>query len=263
MLGFLKSLLRRRPGLALEFAALSERGLVRPENQDHFFAEPGAGVFCVADGMGGGEGGAMASDIAAGRVRSAARGSCGFPERLKGIGEAIHAANDDIRAFAAKAGYRQMATTVTVLALDVEAGGTGVIGYVGDSRVYRLRDRRLFQLTHDHTLAGELSRSRFASRAFGGRLEQRAGMLSHVLTRAVGIEPDVQTEWRKIDVRPGDIYLVCTDGVYDMLDEETMTAAFEPGAPLDETVQRLSRAIVAAGAQDNYTIVAVKIGGAK
>ena len=262
MFEFVKSVFcRRKTGVPVEFATLSERGLVRPDNQDHFLVLCERGFFCVADGMGGGEGGAKASEIACAAMKRMVSRSKDFPGMVKAAAGAVCEANSEIREYAKKAGYRQMATTVTALMIDRERTGDGVIGYVGDSRAYRYRGGELAQLTHDHTLAGELSRSKAASRAAAAQLGARAGMLAHILTRAVGIEPDVQTEWRKIDVKSGDLYLVCTDGVYDMLAQETIREACAAGGQTDEIVRRLARLIVEAGAEDNYTIVAFRIGG--
>lgn len=259
MFDFMRGLFRREGEIALEFAAVSERGLVRPDNQDHFTVHQESGVFCVADGMGGGEGGAKASEIACASISRAASDRGDFPERIKRIAAAVREANGEIRKYAKKAGFRQMATTVTFLAVERRTG-VGVIGYVGDSRIYRFRDGELTQLTHDHTLAGELSR-RAATRALANQLDGRAGALSHVLTRAVGIEPDVQTEWRKIDLRAGDMYLICSDGVYDMVAAGGLREAFAAGGTPQEVADRLAGRVVDGGAEDNYTAIVLRIGG--
>ena len=258
MIEFLKGLFRRKGGIELEFAAISECGLVRRDNQDHFAAHPDSGVFCVADGMGGGEGGAKASEIACAKVSKAASDKTDFPERIRRIASAVRAANGEIREYAKNAGYRQMATTATILAVEKRTG-VGVIGYVGDSRVYRFRGGELTQLTHDHTLAGELSR-RAATRALADQLDGRAVALSHVLTRAVGIEPDVQTEWRKIDLHDGDMYLICSDGVYDMVAAGGLRDVFAAGGTPQEIADRLAVKVVDGGAEDNYTAIVLKTG---
>ena len=135
--GFLSRLfssVRRRR--ILDVASLSACGLVRADNQDHFLVNRGRAFFCVADGMGGGEGGAEASDIVCRCIGKAVACRTPFPERVHRAAEAIRTANREIRAYAQKAGYRQMATTVTVFAVDERAKDpSAVIGYVGDSRV--------------------------------------------------------------------------------------------------------------------------------
>ena len=241
----------------LHFHSLSEKGPVRKENQDHFHVSSDRRLFCVADGMGGGEGGAKASEIACSAVACGDDGARDFTSRISRISRSIIKANSDIRIYARQAGYRQMATTVTVLAFD-EKAQCAVIGYVGDSRVYRYRNGKLSQLTHDHTLAGELGR-RTIPQSLLERFSAGADRLSHILTRAVGIEADIQTEWRKVDVQDGDMFLVCTDGVYDMAGEDGMAAAFATSGGVCKTAaEALADAIVAAGAMDNYTMIVVK-----
>ena len=256
MFGFLKRLFRRSP-LVVETASLSACGPVRSENQDHIMVRRKRLTFCVADGMGGGEGGAKASEIVCSDLAATVSRFQDFGERVRACAEAIRAANAHIRDFAKQAGYRQMATTVALLALDGSEGRVGVVGHVGDSRVYRYRDGQLTQLTHDHTMVGELSRSA-TGRKMASDLVTRANPLSHVLTRAVGIEREVQPEWRKIDITPGDIYLICSDGVYDMVADEGLRAALEEGGAAREIVARIEARVVAAGAADNYSLVVVR-----
>ncbi len=264
MLAFLKRLLDRRPAMRqrLDVATVSACGLVRPDNQDHFLVDDEHAFFCVADGMGGGEGGALASDIACRCLGDAAGRSSSFLARVQRVSEAIRTANAEIRNHARQAGYRQMATTVTALTIDPTDMTSAVIASVGDSRVYRFRGGALTQLTHDHTLAGELNR-RGAMRGYAAGLDARVGSLSHVLTRAVGIEEDVQPDWRSIDVQEDDWYLLCSDGVYDMVSDEALSAAFAAGGSAADMAARLEGRVVAEGATDNYTLVVVRIGGAQ
>lgn len=246
-----------RPACPLSAASLSERGLVRRDNQDHLFVRRTARSYCVADGMGGGEGGAEASRIVCSELASAVAASKDFADRVRGVAEAIHASNAKIREYAASAGYRQMATTVTVFLVDPEGGRVGVIGHVGDSRVYRFRKGSLVRLTHDHTIAGELGRSP-AANALAGDMGGRRHVIAHVLTRAVGIEPEVQPDWRRIDIKPGDVFLLCSDGVYDMAMESGIEAAMAAGGSPRDIVRRIAADVVAAGAEDNYSMIVVK-----
>lgn len=261
MIAFLKRLGWLRPRRRrLEFAALSEKGLVRTENQDHYLAKPSRAFFCVADGMGGGEGGAEASAIVCRCLDEAVARRSSFSERIRRSAEAILCANDRIRQFARAAGYRQMATTVVLFAVDDGEHASAVIGSVGDSRVYRFRDGALAPLTHDHTMAGELSR-RGAMRGLVPGLGGSIGALSHILTRAVGIEPTVQPDWRRVDLREGDWYLICSDGVYDMVSEKGLRKAFAAGGSPAEVVSRIEGKILEGGAGDNYTMIAIRVGG--
>lgn len=264
MFRFLKKILSRPgPALSVDCASVSERGLVRADNQDSLLIRDDCRVYCVADGMGGGEGGAEASAIMCRTLDKSVVGRLDFSGRIKAMAAAVHEANAEIRAFARRAGYRQMATTVAMMSLDLDsAAPTAIIGYVGDSRVYRLRSGELARLTHDHTLAGELSR-RASVRAAAGKLGADADRLSHVLTRAVGIEGDVQTEWRRVDLAPGDAYLVCSDGVYDMAGDAGIRDALASAATARDAVSALAEKTVAAGAADNYTMIVLKLGGAQ
>jgi len=260
--GFFKWIRRRfsRPSLAMSAASLSERGLVRRDNQDHLLVRRTARSYCVADGMGGGEGGAEASRIVCAELSSAVAANADFADRVRGVAAAIHASNTKIREYAASAGYRQMATTVTVFLVDPDSCRVGIIGHVGDSRVYRFRKGSLARLTHDHTLAGELGRSA-AANALAGDLGGRRHVIAHMLTRAVGLEREVQPDWRKIDIKPEDWFLLCSDGVYDMVPEPKLEAAFAAGGAPRDVVGRIAAEVVAAGAEDNYSMVVVKAGG--
>ncbi|MCR5414917.1 MAG: protein phosphatase 2C domain-containing protein [Kiritimatiellae bacterium] len=260
MMEMLKRLCGRKPCRARHYdiAVKSERGLVRADNQDNLLVCRERSLFCVADGMGGGQGGAEASAIACKALDRTVKAGADFSERIRAAGASIHGANCEIREFARKARYSRMATTVTVLSIDDEPEPSAVIAYVGDSRVYRLRDGKLEPLTHDHTLAGELSR-RPSMRSMIARLGWREGQLSHVLTRAVGIEPDVQPDWRKIDVRPDDVYLLCTDGVYDMVDDKGIEEVLAMKRAASEIADELERRIILGGAIDNYTMIVLRI----
>ena len=173
---------RRR--FKVDVASASECGLVRKDNQDHLVADSKTLVFCVADGMGGGEAGGQASDIICRSIDSALREHVGFADRVRLVDDAIRRADDEIRAIASSAGYRQMGSTVAVLISDGKR--IAAVGNVGDSRVYRLRDGKLQQLTRDHTLT-EAILSHRPPQGVKPLADVRALALSHVLTRAVGV----------------------------------------------------------------------------
>lgn len=259
MLEFLKSLFRKKRFL-VDVASISERGLVRAENQDHVFVNRERTTFCVADGMGGGEGGATASEMVCLFMSKAVAKNGDFGERVKRVDDAFRAANAAIRAYAYRAGFKQMASTATVLMADETDGRQAVVGFVGDSRVYRCREGLLTLLTHDHTMAGELMR-RTAGQAMSVEFHGRQHALAHVLTRAVGVEAGVKPEWRKIDMRKGDVYLICSDGVHDMLSSEEIRALLSADEKAQDLVEGLSKKILSAGAVDNYSMVVLKIGG--
>ena len=109
-------------------------------------------------------------------------------------------------------------------------------------------------------MAGELSR-RGSMKGLSEGLGLRIGKLSHVLTRAVGIESEVQPDWKKVDLREGDWILICSDGVYDMVSDEGIREAFAAGGRAEDVAARLERKTLDGGAVDNYTMVVVKVGG--
>lgn len=236
---------------------MSDCGLVRPENQDHLLVNRRALVFCVADGMGGGQGGSEASAAVCRCLADALRRRIGFGACARRVDAAIHQADQEVRAYATKAGFSQMGSTATVLAVDGESGRRAIVGNVGDGRVYRLRDGELRQLTNDHTVSSEMHRTVMPSsvRPF---FDLRAAALSHVLTRAVGAGSRV--EWRKVDVREGDVFLVCSDGVHGVVPPVSLRGALSCGRA-KEAVSRLRALVLGGGAPDNFSAIVVRIGG--
>ena len=256
----LEWLLSKRGRLELDVACISERGLVRRDNQDNLFIDRRRSVFAVADGMGGAQGGAKASEIVCTRLAEASEGARNFEDLMRKSADAISKANHEIREYAYSAGYRQMGTTLVTLFVDNSGRNGAVLAHVGDSRAYRIRGGTLERLTHDHTIAGELSR-RSSCRGLLEELQGRAGPLSHVLTRAVGIEETVLADWRRVDIHPGDIYLLCSDGVYDMLPDKALaTVCNAPLASAHDIVTHIAKGVLAAGAEDNYTCIVIKAG---
>ena len=146
-----------------------------------------------------------------------------------------------------------MGTTITVALLD---DGVVWFGHVGDSRAYLIRDGELEQLTDDHSLVGELVRSGKLSAAEAQTHPQRS-----VITRAVGTDPDVDVDTFPIEPQPGDVFLICSDGLTDMVDDETILDIVERHRDdLDAAVRELVRAANRSGGEDNITIVAFEVG---
>lgn len=244
----------RKPAPKTAFASASECGPERDENQDCFFADAKRRVFCVADGMGGGQGGSRASATACAMIGEAVARPGSFRERIRSIGRAIDGANEGILRFAANAGYDRMGTTVALLAVGGPVGSgpaTAVVAHVGDSRVYLFRKGSLVRLTRDHSLVED------SGVAFSPLL--RRTNLSHVLTRAVGIERSVRPGWRKIAVCPGDMFLLCSDGVCDMVPDDSIRFAFAAGKTPGGVVKILERKTLMAGAMDNYTMIVAAV----
>lgn len=230
MFGFLRKL------FGFEVASASDAGLVRSDNQDCLLVDNAQRVYCVADGMGGGEGGAIASKLVCDAIGRSAGGK-DLSGRVCAIDAAIGRANVDIQERAANLGYSGMGTTVAVLAFDIADGNRVAIGHVGDTRVYVRRGHKLLRLTEDH----------------------RKSPLSHFLTRAVGVSTDLHVEWKIESVRSGDVWLICCDGVHDMLPDSTINGIMAKGGDAKTIVDRLSDAVRRAGARDNFSMILLKI----
>ena len=230
-------------------SALTDTGRRRPHNEDTFVCEPP--LFAVADGVGGAQAGEIASRLAAATLEERAAGALGVGTLSTLILEANNRiytrALDDSEA----AG---MGTVVTALLVD-EASGTVAIGHVGDSRAYRIRDERLEQLTPDHSLVGELVRA--------GRLStEEAEQHPHrsVITRAVGTEPAVDVHTETLPTIPGDLYLICSDGLTDLVRDDQILELIAAAEDDPETaVQSLVDAANSAGGIDNITVVLFEI----
>ena len=252
---------RRR--LRVDIASVSECGPVRAENQDHVLVNRRGLAFCVADGMGGGEGGGVASEIVCRRIASALSKRVDFADRVKRVDEAVRSADKEVREYAAQKGFKQMGTTATVLIVDGDDAAEVAVGNIGDSRVYRLRQGSLVQLTVDHNMSCELRR-RGTGRGQQGQLADiRAAMLSHVLTRAVGVGDVSKLDWRKFDMREGDMFLLCSDGVHGAMSDKAIQGALTTASHAREAVAILREFVLASGAHDNFSAIVVKIGGRK
>ena len=225
-------------------AGLTDPGRRRRHNEDAYVCEPP--LFAIADGMGGAQAGELASRLAAAVVgRANADGRTGR-ELVVGL---IEDANRSVyeRAVGDESASG-MGTTMTVaLAEDDHVW----IGHVGDSRAYLLRDGALEQLTDDHSLVAELVRS--------GRLTpDEAGTHPHrsVITRALGTDADVAVDVMAVATKPGDVFVLCSDGLSSMVDDEGIRDALEQhGDDLDEAARVLVDAANAAGGEDNITVV--------
>ena len=207
--------------------------------------------------MGGASAGARASQMVCEALAEALPGFSDFRRtnaaRAAILDSALQQVNGRMRAYAREQGYKSMGSTVVLVQILTEDGRRALVAHAGDSRLYRLRAGELRQLTRDHTF-GEMWGERTANDREAALLKSRANPYSHVLTRAVGTEYKVRADWKLLDIRRGDRYLLCSDGVHDMLSDDQIAAFLAKGTPA-EVVDALSRAILAAGAVDNYSIV--------
>jgi PPM family protein phosphatase len=229
-------------------AAVTDTGRRRRHNEDAYVCEPP--LFAIADGMGGAQAGEIASHIAATSVQHAERdGPSGEEDVAQLIQEANRSVYERARSDESTSG---MGTTMTVALVE---GDIVRIGHVGDSRAYVVRDHTLEQLTEDHSLVGELIRS--------GRLspeEAEAHPHRSVITRVLGTDPDVDVDSFSVATKPGDLFMLCSDGLTSMVDDTRILEVIE--AHRDD-VKTAAQALVdeanTAGGEDNITVVLFQI----
>lgn len=224
------------------FAAATDVGLVRANNEDAYLAAPP--LFAVADGMGGHRAGEVASAAALRALRE------GAGHDTDSLVAAVHAANRAVHAEAtANPDLAGMGTTITAL---MASAGSAQIVHVGDSRAYLFRDGRLRRLTQDHTVVDRLAREGKIPAEEVERHPQRS-----VLERALGVSPEVDVDVQLLDVRPGDRMLLSTDGLTSMLADDEIGAILLDESDPQVAADRLIEEALAAGGKDNVTAVVV------
>ncbi len=236
------------PRLAwVELARATDVGRVRGHNEDRHLVRPP--VIAVADGMGG----AKAGEVAAGIAITALDGLPGNP-RPGDLRRAVERANGDIRRSAAgDMGRAGMGTTVTACMLGDD--DRLYVVHVGDSRAYLVRGGELRRLTDDHSVVAELVRGGALTEEQADRHPQR-----NVITRALGASDKVSTDAFQVGVEPGDIVLLCTDGVSAAIGDAAIRAALADGASLDDAAVALLAAADESGGDDNATVVLARVG---
>lgn len=245
---------------ALAYAIKSEVGLVRKNNEDNFFVDETRTLFCVADGMGGGADGEVASAIVIEEVAKVVPQEI-YRTRLENFEAALEKANQRIREIVAEKGYRQMGSTAVGIIISHDRPSRAAICHVGDSRAYRLRDAKIEPLTRDHTVGGELSSMTTGEKA--SMLKDRANPLAHMLTRALGATDNSLGDWKLIDIKRGDKFIICSDGVHDVISDEELRKIMKSDDEPAKISARLEKAILKAGAPDNYTYIIINVGEVK
>ena len=230
----------------IESSALTHRGRVRQQNQDSFCLRERDGLWAVADGMGGHEGGEWASARLVEEL-----GGIELPADLGEAGDrvadAARAANDAIAAEAEARG-RQMGTTFVAL---VVRGRNYLLFWVGDSRAYLLRDGAFTQLSRDHTQVQEM-----VDRGLMAPAEAAGHPMGHILSRAVGVRGALEIDRVEGEVLPGDVFLLCSDGLHSYVDAGEIRRELGRGSP-ERALDELIALTLAAGAPDNVTGIAV------
>jgi protein phosphatase len=230
-----------------EQAFRTDTGRQRTANEDSYYAE--APLFAVADGMGGAQAGEVASRIAAESFEPAVRGDKSPEAYLRAIAET---ANERIHSLAQDdSSHSGMGTTLTAAIVE---GDEVSFAHVGDSRAYLWRDGALRLLTSDHSLVEELRRQGRISDEQAEDHPQRS-----IITRALGPESKVEVDTLSFSARPGDVFLICSDGLTTMLKDEGIAAILAESEALDEAVGKLVAAANEAGGRDNITVVAFRL----
>lgn len=244
--------------MQIAVGAGTDVGMIRSGNEDNFFAEADdrRGVFVVADGMGGHAAGEVASEMA---VQIVARhllplGSINDPEAHRVVAQSLQDANRAIYdRMLAEVDKQGMGTTASVLVLS-DAGY--LIGQIGDSRVYLLRDGALVQITKDHSYVQE--------QVDAGLLtpeQARYHPYSNVITRCVGASEEVEVDIYSGDVRTGDVFLLASDGLTGMVDDrrlqQLLLARSGPGRIVDSLIAEAN----GRGGLDNITAIVIQVAG--
>lgn len=226
--------------------AASDVGRVRDHNEDAFLVDDQLGLFAVADGMGGHQAGEVASATALEALRAAITSG-------EGIRDAVTSANDAVyEKSTTDDRLRGMGTTLTAGTL--AAGDTLLLGHVGDSRAYVLRDHQLERLTTDHSLVEELIQAGELTEAQAEHDPRRS-----MITRALGIEPSVEVDLYPIQVHDGDRLLLCSDGLTGMVGEDEIEAVLTREHDPDQAARNLIEDANTAGGIDNITVLIVDL----
>ncbi|MEA2826281.1 MAG: family protein phosphatase [Actinomycetota bacterium] len=238
----------------LKGGAATDVGRVRQINEDRYLCEDD--LFAVADGVGGHQAGEVAAQTAVETLLKAFTANTGQGRTTDGLVDAIQNANDAVwRLAQTTSEKRGMGTTITVAALVHEDGDDLLaLANVGDSRVYRLQNGELLQLTDDHSLVEEMVREGKLTREEAGVHPQRS-----IITRALGMEPDIEVDsWELIPYR-GDRLLLCSDGLTNELSDDRIAATLRQVADPQEAARDLVRQARAEGGGDNITVVVVDV----
>ena len=221
----------------------TDTGRQRRGNEDSAFAR--APLFVIADGMGGAQAGEVASQLAVEAFQGELPEQGTPEERLAGVAQAANRRIYDIsRTEHERAG---MGTTLTAVYVD---GSDIAVAHVGDSRAYLFRDGELSLLTQDHTLVGELVKRGKLTEEQAAEHPQRS-----IITRALGIDPEVEVDTWTYAGRPGDIVLLCSDGLTSMISEDLITEILSGEHNLDVAADRLIDEANEAGGRDNITVI--------
>ena len=247
-----------KPFAHLRHAAQTDVGRKRKNNEDSFGAFPAVGVFCVADGMGGGDDGEVASaavvrsvELLAASARPPENTAYSSDDVAEAIGGAVSSASKWIFERAAANDLKGCGSTFVGVCFDASRPSAAKALHAGDSRLYRIRGKSIRQITKDHS----------AAEMIGAKNEDEVNpMFRGMILRAVGTQPSVELEVTPFDVKEHDFVLMCSDGLYRMVPEKKIVSIVRECAEPKEAVGRLISAANEAGGIDNVTAVLVEVG---
>lgn len=238
-----------------ETASLTDKGRRRSHNEDAVIARPEAGVFVVADGMGGHAAGDVASRMVTESV-AAMEVNGSFPRLVDRFEDTMISINKEIRAHADEHfGGKTMGCTLVAMLARAQVG---VCMWAGDSRLYQVRDGEMKQISRDHDPLEDLVES-------GALTPEEADEHpdSSVITRAVGGQPDLSLDLIAFDMLPDDVYLLCSDGLYREVLRDEIHQILGNEEPAERTANTLLNLALERGARDNVTIIVVRCHEAK
>ena len=242
----------------IRYAAKSDIGRKRTNNEDSFGAFPESGIFCVADGMGGGDDGEVASAATVKAIERFTK-ECPLPAKytypIEGIVSGVRAAINTASAWIAKRtqqkGLKGCGSTFVGICFDAAKPNTAIALHAGDSRLYRIRGRSIEQITTDHS----------AAELIGAKDDKDVNpMFRGMILRAVGIQPAVELERTEIQLKVGDRILICSDGLSRMVDDKKLLSIVRSGKELETTVEKLIATANNAGGIDNITVELIEVG---
>ncbi len=245
---------------ALEVATATHPGMVRSHNEDSIAADAEVGLAVLADGMGGYNAGEVASGIAVELIRTEMKKvlSATKSEDLGNGAEQLitgHSVRANAAIFQASQSQPQYSGMGTTLVVALWHDNQVSVGHVGDSRMYRLHGGKLEQVTRDHSLLQEQIDSGMITKE-----QARHSQNKNLVTRAVGIDPEVETEVHSYPVQAGDIYLMCSDGLNDMVtDEDIETTLSSLAANLPLAAHQLVQQACDNGGRDNVSVILVRV----
>ena len=256
----LKSMSEKNRNLQITYASLSDVGCVRTNNEDAVIVDAQRRIAVLADGMGGYNAGEVASDMA---VRQTLEGLVQWfgdipPEKLtaREIGRAMIECVDNTNRniFESSYSHQEYAGMGTTIVVAVVHQTTLLLGHVGDSRAYRLREGKLEQMTCDHSLLQEQVHMGLLTAK-----EAEHALHKNLVTRALGVEDTVLLDLQEIEIEPGDVYMMCSDGLNDMLPDEEIAAVMSSSEDPDIIAKALVQGAKDHGGGDNVSVIVFRV----